>query len=240
MHTRLFIQPDRTSRTEMTLKPGAGLLFDIDGTLVESDPLHLEAFNLAFAPYGYQFDKERFGRELQGLTNEAIGARFFPEKTQEEQWAIMMRKEALFRDLASAGVEPVRGLFALLDWADSEGLPAVAVTNAPRPNADLLLDSIGVRRRFKDVVIADELDHGKPHPLPYLEGLRILRADAAHCVAFEDSRTGIASATAAHITTIGIATGLEPNHLIAAGASLASRDFAEERLLELVAAQVLA
>ncbi len=224
----------------MALKPGAGLLFDIDGTLVESDPLHLKAFNQAFAPYGHQFDRERFGRELQGLANEAIGARFFPDETPERQWEIMMSKEALFRDLASAGVEPVRGLFALLDWADAQGLPAVAVTNAPRPNADLLLDSIGVRMRFQGIVIGDELDHGKPHPLPYLEGLRILDADPANCVAFEDSRTGIISATAAGITTIGIATGLEPDQLMAAGAALGSRDFTDQRLLDLVVTKVLA
>lgn len=223
----------------MTLKPAAGLLFDIDGTLVESDPLHLEAFNRAFAPYGHQFDRERFGRELQGLANEAIGARFLAHETPERQWEIMMDKEALFRELASEGVEPVHGLFELLDWADDQGLPAVAVTNAPRPNADLLLDSIGARHRFKAVVIGDELEHGKPHPLPYLEGLRILGADAAHCVAFEDSRTGIRSATAAGIATIGIATGLSETQLLEAGASLAARDYRDQDLLDFVVTRVM-
>ncbi|KKB76551.1 haloacid dehalogenase [Devosia soli] len=224
----------------MTLKPGAGLLFDIDGTLVESDPLHLEAFNRAFAPYGHQFDRERFGRELQGLANEAIGARFLPHESKERQWDIMMNKEALFRELAAEGVEPVHGLFELLDWADSIGLPAVAVTNAPRPNADLLLDSIGARHRFKDVVIGDELAYGKPHPLPYLKGLEILGARAEHCVAFEDSRTGLMSATAAGIATIGMATGLEPGQLTEAGASLAARDYSGAELLDFIKTKVLA
>jgi len=224
----------------MTLKPGAGLLFDIDGTLVESDPLHLEAFNRAFAPYGHHFDRERFGRELQGLANEAIGARFLPHETRERQWDIMMSKEALFRELASEGVEPVHGLFELLDWADSIGLPAVAVTNAPRPNADLLLDSIGARHRFKGVVIGDELEFGKPHPLPYLTGLDILGAKAENCVAFEDSRTGIKSATAAGIATIGIATGLEPAQLLEAGANLAARDYTGADLIDFIKSKVLA
>jgi len=224
----------------MTLKPGAGLLFDIDGTLVESDPLHLEAFNRAFAPYGHHFDRERFGRELQGLANEAIGARFLPGETKERQWDIMMSKEALFRELASEGIEPVHGLFELLDWADSIGLPAVAVTNAPRDNAEQLLNSIGARHRFKGLVIGDELEHGKPHPLPYLEGLRILGADAANCVAFEDSRTGLKSATSAGIATIGMATGLEPAQLVEAGATLAARDYRDAALLEFIAERVAA
>lgn len=224
----------------MTLKPGAALLFDIDGTLVESDPLHLEAFNRAFAPFGHSFDRARFGRELQGLANAAIGARFLPQETPERQWEIMMAKEALFRELAEEGVEPVHGLFELLDWADEVGLPAVAVTNAPRPNADLLLDSIKVRHRFKAVVIGDELAHGKPHPLPYLEGLRILGAAAENAVAFEDSRTGIQSAKGAGIATVGIATGLEPNQLLEAGATLAARNYADAAVLEFIQARVLA
>lgn len=223
----------------MPIKPGAGLLFDIDGTLVESDPLHLKAFNQAFAPYGHHFDRERFGKELQGLANEAIGARFLPDETPERQWEIMMEKEALFRSLAAEGIEPVHGLFALLDWADAQDIPAVAVTNAPRANAVQLLDSIGVRHRFKGLVIGDELAHGKPHPLPYLEGLRILGADPAHAVAFEDSRTGIKSATAAGIVTIGMATGLEPAQLLEAGASLAVHDYAAPELLGFIKAKVL-
>lgn len=222
----------------MPLKPGAGLLFDIDGTLVESDPLHLEAFNRAFAPYGHHFDRDRFGRELQGLANEAIGARFLPHETPERQWEIMMEKEALFRSLASEGIEPVHGLFALLDWADAQNLPAVAVTNAPRANAELLLESIGARHRFKGLVIGDELAHGKPHPLPYLTGLQILGATAENCVAFEDSRTGIKSATSAGIATIGMATGLELPQLIEAGATLAARDYNDPKMMSFIAERV--
>jgi beta-phosphoglucomutase-like phosphatase (HAD superfamily) len=224
----------------MTLKPGAGLLFDIDGTLVESDPIHLKAFNLAFAPYGHQFDRESFGEQLQGLANEAIGARFLPGETKERQRQILTDKEALFRDLAAEGVEPVHGLFELLDWADQIGLPVVAVTNAPRANADMLIDSIGARHRFKGVIVGDELPHSKPHPMPYLEGLKLLGADAANCVAFEDSRTGIKSATSAGIATVGIATGLEPAQLVEAGATIAAHDYEDAAVLDLIKAKVLA
>ena len=102
---------------------------------------------------------------------------------------------------------PVPGLTALLDQADGAGVPMVAVTNAPRPNAELLLSGLGITHRFKAIVIGDELAHGKPHPLPYLEGLRLAGASADGAVAFEDSRSGIQSATAAGIATIGMRTG---------------------------------
>jgi phosphoglycolate phosphatase len=88
------------------------------------------------------------------------------------------------------------------------------------------------------VVIADELAHGKPHPLPYLEGLRLLGADAAHSLAFEDSRTGIISATGAGIATVGLATGLTPEQLVEAGAVIGVRDYTDPAVLKMVEARL--
>jgi HAD superfamily hydrolase (TIGR01509 family) len=224
----------------MTLKPGAALLFDIDGTMVESDPLHLAAFNQVFAPYGHTFDQARFSRDLQGRTNLAIGAQFLPGETAQRQAEVLEHKEALFRDMASSGIEPVHGLIDLLDWAEATGIPVIAVTNAPRANADLLLESIGVRQRLPHVVIAAELAHGKPHPLPYLEGLRLLGGRAEHAVAFEDSRAGVTSATSAGIATVGLATGLAPEDLRDAGADLAIRDYTDPLLRAFITARLFA
>ena len=220
--------------------PGAALLFDIDGTLADTDPLHLKAFNATFAPHGHQFDRPRFLRELQGLANEAIARRFVPHLSAEEGMAVMQGKEAAFRALAQSSIHPVEGLFDLLDWADTVGLPMAAVTNAPRANADLILNGLGIRHRFRALVIGEELAHGKPHPLPYLEGLRLLGARAEVSVAFEDSRTGIASATAAGLATVGIRTGLEHHELVAAGACSSAIDYGDPDLRAFIAARVLA
>jgi phosphoglycolate phosphatase len=214
--------------------PGAALLFDIDGTLADTDPLHLEAFNRAFAPYGQQFDKPRFARELQGLANVDIAAKVLPGLSPAEGMAVLDHKEALFRELAATAIHAVPGLFALLDLADAAGLPMAAVTNAPRANAELILNGLGITHRFRALVIGAELAHGKPHPLPYLEGLRLLGADAAVSVAFEDSRTGIASATAAGLATIGLRTSLEDAQLRAAGAVLSAGGYDDPALLDVI------
>jgi HAD superfamily hydrolase (TIGR01509 family) len=218
--------------------PGAALLFDIDGTLADTDPLHLEAFNRTFEPYGHSFDKARFSRELQGLANEAIARRFVPHLSAEDGMEVLRGKETTFRDLAKTSIHAVPGLFALLDLADAAGLPMAAVTNAPRANADLILDGLGIRHRFKAVMIGEELAHGKPHPLPYLEGLRLLGARAEVSVAFEDSRTGIASATSAGLATIGIRTSLRHEDLVAAGATLSADDYDDPALLAFIAERV--
>jgi HAD superfamily hydrolase (TIGR01509 family) len=216
---------------------GRALLFDIDGTLANTDPLHLEAFNQVLGPRGHVFDHARFSRELQGFANVSIGDRFLPDETPERRAAILAEKEAIFRDLVAGQIEPLPGLMALLDRADAAGVPMVAVTNAPRLNAELLLSGLGITARFKAIVIGDELPHGKPHPLPYQEGLRFVGASAAASVAFEDSRSGVQSAAAAGIPTIGIRTSLSHADLVGAGAIASASAFDDpDPLVRLAAA----
>jgi HAD superfamily hydrolase (TIGR01509 family) len=156
----------------------------------------------------------------------------------QRQAAVIEEKEAVFRNLVAGRIVPTPGLMALLDRADAAGVPMVAVTNAPRPNAELLLSGLRITHRFKAIVIGDELAHGKPHPLPYLEGLRRAGAVADASMAFEDSRSGVASATAAGIATIGIRTGLSHAELAEAGAVATARTFEDGDLLALIATRM--
>jgi HAD superfamily hydrolase (TIGR01509 family) len=222
----------------MPLRPEKALLFDIDGTLADTDALHLQAFNLVFGPRGHVFDHGRFTRELQGFSNASIGERFLANESPDRQTAIMEQKEAAFRNLVSGQIRPTPGLMALLARADQAGIPMVAVTNAPRLNAEMLLCGLGIMHRFKAIVIGDELPHGKPHPMPYLEGLRAVNAAPDLSLAFEDSRSGVRSASAAGIATVGIRTSLSDADMMEAGAVLTARTFDDPKLLELVAAKM--
>ena len=216
--------------------PGRALLFDIDGTLADTDALHVEAFNQIFGPRGHVFDRARAAKELMGFSTASIAERFLPDETRERQAAIMEEKEARFRKLVSGKIQPVAGLMTLLAFADRAGIPMVAVTNAPRLNAELLLSGLGIMHRFKAMVIGDELPHAKPHPLPYLEGLRAVNAAANLSVAFEDSRSGVASASAAGIATVGIRSSLGHAELVAAGALLTVGSFDDPDLMKLITA----
>lgn len=144
-------------------------------------------------------------------------------------------KEAAFRALVTGPIEPMPGLMALLDRADRAGVPMVAVTNAPRANAMLILSGIGITHRFKGIVIGAKLPHSKPHPLPYLDGLRLASGVASLSVAFEDSRAGVQSASAAGIPTVGIRSGLNHDDLTAAGARISAAAFDDPVLLAFLA-----
>jgi HAD superfamily hydrolase (TIGR01509 family) len=218
--------------------PEKALLFDIDGTLADTDTLHLEAFNLILGPRGHIFDRERFTRELLGVSTAAISQRFLANELPARQAAIMEEKEEAFRELVSGRINPTPGLMTLLNLADQAGIPMVAVTNAPRLNAEMLLSGLGIMRRFKAIIIGDELAHGKPHPMPYLEGLRAVDAAPKLSVAFEDSRSGVKSASSAGIATVGIRTSLSHADMIEAGAIATAKTYEEPELMSLIAAKM--
>jgi len=212
----------------LSIRPGAALLFDIDGTLADTDDFHREAYNEVMKPWGEVFDHERFVREIQGFTNADITARLLPHEPLQRRLELSELKEATFRRLVQGHVKPKPGLMALLDRADAADVPMAAVTNAPRPNAELMLDALGITHRFRHIVIGDEVAHGKPHPLPYLEGLRHLGARAENSLAFEDSRTGIRSAADAGLATIGMVAALNHGQLIESGAVAAADDYRDD------------
>jgi HAD superfamily hydrolase (TIGR01509 family) len=200
------------------------LLFDLDGTLTNTDALHLQAFNQILAPMGRSLDPHTYETRVMGFVNADIAKWLFADHPEEQHGMLLERKEAAFRGL-SPRLDPTPGLAAFLDWADARPIACAVVTNAVRVNVDHMLQALMLRHRFRTVVIGDELDYGKPHPLPYLTGLDRLGADPARTVAFEDSRSGVRSAVGAGIACIGLTTSLSAAALIEAGASATAADF---------------
>jgi HAD superfamily hydrolase (TIGR01509 family) len=214
------------------------LLFDLDGTLVDTDRVHLKAFNLVLEPYGKQIDAAFYSTNVMGFPNETIMARLLPDRPVDERMAVADRKEAMFRSMAGE-LEPLAGVVALLDWADGVGCPCAVVTNAPRANAEMMLGSLRLEGRFRTLVIGDEVERAKPDPLPYLTGLSRLNGAAERAVAFEDSRSGAMAAVAAGIATVGITTSLPPDILLPLGVAATAPDFEDPGLLDLVRDRVL-
>jgi HAD superfamily hydrolase (TIGR01509 family) len=212
----------------------SALLFDLDGTLVESDPLHFVAFQEAFAPFGVTVDEDQYRRLIMGAPNSAIGEAFLPHLPIAEREAIIDAKEAAFRR-AFQSAKPTKGIGALLDFAEEAGFAVALVTNAPRANAELMLATLGLAERFPLLVIGSELPRSKPDPLPYLTALQLTGAEAACSIAFEDSLSGIRAAAAAGLAVVGMTTGLDEATLIGVGATFGAADFTDPRIADLIA-----
>ena len=104
------------------------------------------------------------------------------------------------------------------------------VTNAPRENVLAVLRALGLLSAFEPVILADEVDAGKPDPAPYHAALEALGVSADEAVAFEDSPSGIAASTAAGIPTVGIASTQRAEDLADLGVELVARDFTDPKL----------
>jgi len=211
----------------------ACLLFDIDGTLVDTDKVHIIAFNEMLKPFGVEVDEHFYFKNISGRTNPVVLAELLPALSSERHHQLGREKEALFRDMAKI-IEPLPGLMELFDWADTHHIPYAAVTNAPRENAEFVIRALNAWHRFDAVVIADEVGEHKPHPLPYLTGLQKLNGDPRRTIAFEDSRAGVTSAHAAGVAVVGLTTSLSAENLIAVGATLTAPDYRDPKLLEFV------
>ena len=211
----------------------SALLFDLDGTLVDTDAEHLVAFQRAFEPHGIVLDRAQYVAHVMGASNEMIGRKFLPHLPHDLRERTLAAKEQAYRD-GLGDLQPIAGIAELLDWAEANGLARAVVTNAPRANADLVLAAIGLADRLPIRVIGGELARSKPDPLPYLTGLAQTGARAENSVAFEDSLSGVRAAVSAGLAVVGITTSLDAARLIEVGAVFAAADFTDARIVRLI------
>lgn len=206
------------------------LLFDIDGTLVETDTLHYEIWRQVLAEEGLEIDDAAYKQKISGRLNPNIVKDLLPHLSPEQQTAFAEHKEAVFRE--QAALEPLNGLLDCLSWASDRHLIRAVVSNAPKENAEFMLNALKVADAFSLVVLGGELPHGKPHPLPYQEALRLLDLSPEEAIAFEDSPSGIQSAVAAEIAVVGVASTHDPEELKKLGAAIVIKDFADPLLIK--------
>jgi HAD superfamily hydrolase (TIGR01509 family) len=213
------------------------LLFDLDGTLVDSDAQHLVAFQRVFAPHGITLNRSEYAANIMGASNEMIARLYLSHLLPHEQAATLDAKEAAYRENLG-DLEPILGAIALLDYADRRGLMRAVVTNAPRANAVKVLAALGIDHRLPILVIGGELARSKPDPLPYLTALERTGALAVNSLAFEDSLSGVRAAAAAGLAVVGMATTLDSRTLVEAGAAFAAQDFTDPRIFALIEARI--
>ncbi|HYQ85137.1 MAG TPA: HAD family phosphatase [Rubrobacter sp.] len=209
------------------------LIFDMDGTLVHSDPVHLEAFAAVLKDEGVAIDEEIYRSKIIGRTNEAIFASLLPHLPVDRHEAYADEKEATFRRMATQ-LKPLEGLLDLLDWAEGSGIKIALVTNAPRLNADHMLEVLGLAGRFKVEITIEEVERGKPDPLPYLTAIERLGISAGEAIAFEDSPSGMRAAKAAGLFSFGVLTGLTADEMREVGADGAIMTFRDPALWEIL------
>jgi HAD superfamily hydrolase (TIGR01509 family) len=204
---------ERRGKGEEARQDGGGpgrlqaVLWDMDGTLVDTEPVWIAAEYELAAKTGATWSEEHavdlVGRSLLDsgrYIREHMGLAMSPEQIVEELLDRVV-------DVVSRGLTWCPGARELLDEQRAAGVPAALVTMSYRRLAQAVVDALPAGT-FGAVVVGDEVSRGKPHPEPYLTAARLLDADPARCVAIEDSRPGVQSAQAAGCHVLAV-----PGHL---------------------------
>jgi HAD superfamily hydrolase (TIGR01509 family) len=176
-------------------------LFDLDGTLVDSSPLHEAAYRSVLAQHRPDLLAGFNYRDVAGLSTQAAFVRIGVK--HDEVTALTSAKQAHYR-AALTGLEALPGARDLLELLRDRGAHVAVVSSASRASALQALAVTGLAPWAGILIAAEDVAAAKPAPDPYLAALRLLEAKPAHSIAIEDAPSGIASARAAGLRVIGL------------------------------------
>jgi HAD superfamily hydrolase (TIGR01509 family) len=183
----------------------AAVIFDCDGTLVDSEPLARVAWERSLAPHGYEIDDGEYAG-LVGLPYARVHA-FFAERVPgleapDAFWELYSGRlfELIDTELVpfDDALETVRGLA-------ERGVAVAVASSSPRARLDRTLARAGLADAFAVSVAGDEVAHGKPAPDMFLATAERLGVEPSRCAVIEDSPPGVAAGLAAGMTTVGVA-----------------------------------
>jgi beta-phosphoglucomutase len=202
------------------------MLFDLDGVLVHSMPLHTEAWRRYLAGLGIQI--ENIGETRHGKRNPELVREWFGRDLAED---VVLRhgteKERLFRQMMLAADPSLFRVPGLLEFLERhKDVPKAIGSNAEAANIDFILDHFGLRRFFHAVVDGHEVKRPKPFPDIYLKAAERLNVAPGRCIVFEDSPTGAEAGRAAGMRVVAVETTPTEFH----GVDLVIQDFLDPQL----------
>ena len=201
----LDARPPVNFRDKLPLTQGLGLIFDLDGVIVDSMPFHRRAWQRYLEVTGIGAgDSLDF---MHGQRNEEIVRGLLgPEADLQTVIAHGAAKEQMYRDMLRdrLGEHLVAGI---AEWLEHiSGAPIAVATNAERTNVDFVLDGGGLRAYFNAIVDGSQVERPKPAPDVYLRAAELLEIQPRNCIVFEDSPVGVAAAVAAGMRVVGVLT----------------------------------
>lgn len=182
------------------------LLFDLDGTLVDSMPLHGRAWGRWHEEQRLPYDAHQFLANNAGRTNPEILGRLLPGADSAALRAHADRKETLFRELCATELQLIPGADQVLRQARAQSFAVAVCTAAPPENIAVSLDRFGMRALVDTVACPADGLRGKPHPDLFLAAAQRLRIAPQDCLVFEDALLGVEAAQRAGMRAVVLTT----------------------------------
>lgn len=180
------------------------VIWDMDGTLVDTAELHFQAWQEVCREHGRDFTRDdfaaTFGRRNPEIIKHLFGDRF----SEKEMTAFGDDKEERYRAAARRSVELLPGAWALLEGLAADGFRQAIGSSAPRANLELILERTGIGRFLGAVASAEDTTRGKPDPQVFLVAAAKLGVAPGRCVVFEDAPAGVEAARAGGMRCVGV------------------------------------
>ncbi len=184
-----------------------GVLWDLDGTLIDSTEYHWQTWHDTLRDAGYPITRDQFAASFGQRNDTVIRHLTHPDIDDETAVALSNAKEASYRELLIAqGIALLPGAAAWLERLHADGWAQAIVTSAPRRNLTAVLYALGDLPYFATTVAAEDVLHGKPDPQPFVLAAARLDLPASRCIVVEDAPAGIQAGQAAGMATVGVLT----------------------------------
>jgi HAD superfamily hydrolase (TIGR01509 family) len=194
----------------MLRTPVEAVLFDMDGLLLDTEVLYIEAMQQAARSLGREMALD-FCHSMVGVPEQECSLMiegYYGDGFSIEEFR--RRFYGLLRGLFEAGIPVKPGVVELLDFLTDRGLPLAVATSSARKTAERHLGHAGLLERFSALATRDDVERPKPHPDIYLEAARRLGVAPERCIAFEDSNLGLEAAHAAGTMAFMVPDLLQP------------------------------
>lgn len=182
------------------------VIFDMDGVLADTGPIHYESWVKMAKEIGKKFTKtffnSTFGQQSVPITRMLVGENVAEELV--EKWAAL--KERYYREMAQEKIIPLPGVLTLLQELNSLEFKLAVGSSGPPENVDLLLNSLKIKHYFDIVITASDVKNGKPAPDVFLIASKKLNITPTKCVVIEDAPVGIQAAKSAGMKCIALRT----------------------------------
>lgn len=207
-----------------------GIIWDVDGTLVDTAEQHFLAWAQLSEQLDYPFTRSDFARTFGWRNPEIVRTLYDPHADDAKCHELGERKETLYREMVrTTGATLLPGVRELLSQFQDAGIPQAVGSSAPRGNLDLLLNATGVQSYFQAIISGDDVSRGKPDPEVFLKGAAGIGVAASRCLVFEDAIAGVEAARRGGMACIAVTfVGHHPaDKLREAGAQLIVASLAE-------------
>ena len=185
------------------------VIFDVDGTMVDNAPFHQAAWIELGVQYSLPITEQYYQKHIHARDNPQIVRTLYKTDSPDPELIekIEHNKESFYRKRYRPVIKEIPGLTALLEKFKALSTPCAIASNSPKPNVDMVLDELDIRKYFDVVIDSNQVTKGKPHPQALLMIAKTLGFEPKKCLVIEDSPSGFKAAENANMPYIIITAG---------------------------------